>query len=841
MSRTRVQRISPARLCVAGMSKVLLLLCLAGGVTWAASPIDKAVHVEIPRGTPLDAALVRLAQEITDQTGLHVMVASKSVGHQPTAGLRGTFPAGVALTKLLQGSGLAYQAMDDTIAIRPASAPGVADSDSFRSADGTQPNAQEAGSGTKSGEEIGGTDEADRQALALQEVVVTAQKYRQRAFDVPITMTVLGGPKLQTLMITDLERLQFFVPGMLVENDGNSMRVTIRGISNVFGQAALVGTYLDEADVTSEGSFGLDLNPYDLARVEVLKGPQGTLYGEGSMGGTIRYITNKPVLNRFQMLAYVAALFDQYGAPGDQIEMAVNAPLVDGVLGLRIAADLNQEGGWVDQPAANLKNINGKNRAEVRIEVRWQPREDLTVDAMEVIHRSTSGPPIGEDPLGVYTQVYYLTTTPQIEDNYNISNLTLTWDPGLISVVNSATYFTHLNNDRNFGASYQFTPPPSPRFEAYAVSSPITDEDLSDELRVSNSGTGPWRWTVGGFYKRVDNDEPPLLNYFGLPGPPGAPLPAPIPYFSFVHSKSTSVFGDTSYRFFGRLDLGAGIRSFREDDNALIEGDPAEEKATFTSVDPRFYARYGVSKDVNVYASAAKGFRSGGFNGYGYPQYQPEHVWTYDLGTKMSLLAERLSLDTDVFVSNYGAYQIVGLLPPPAPQFTLTSNAGDARIKGIEADITWRPARGWELSANGDYIDARFIKIAALYTSYEVGDPLDLVPRYQVTTSAQRDFRWQGRSGFARIDYVQRSRETFRNRGIGPWYYSQSDYMYLLDLHTGIHWNDSLELGFFVQNLLNDRGYIGSDSIETYAAREQPRTFGVDFRIALESQNESGE
>lgn len=672
-----------------------------------------------------------------------------------------------------------------------------------------------------------------RDAGALQEVIVTAQKYRQRAFDVPISMAVLGGEELQKLGITALEDLQFSVPGMYMDNEGNAQFIVIRGMSNFFGQGALVGTYLDEADVTSEGSFGLDLDAFDLARIEVLKGPQGTLYGEGSLGGTIRYIANEAGLNEFQMVTNVTASFDQYGAPGHRIEVAVNTPVVENIFGLRIAAAFDHEGGWVDQPAAGQKNVNSKDLTDVRIKGRWKPRSDLMVDAMEVIHRGTSGPYTGESPVGVYTQVFNLTTTPRFADSYNVTNLSLRWDPGLVTVVNSTTYFVHHTHTSNWGISLPLNQPPSTPFDEY-YSETTKDESLSDELRISGDGAGRWRWTLGGFYKKLDDEIPPFLVYFDVPGPPGSPLPDPINDFSDINSSATSIFGDANYQLFDRVVVGTGVRYFRDNENALLVGDVQREQATYTSLDPRFYARYGLSKEVNLYASAAKGFRSGGFNGLGYPEYQPEHVWTYEVGTKMRLLGGRMSVDSDVFLSNYGGYQIVGIAPPPNPQYDITRNAGDARIKGIESNVLWNLASRWRVGLSGDYTNARFAHIAVLSSSFDEGDPLNYVPRYQITASAEREFSWRGQAGFARVDYTQRSRAPFRNRSIGPWYYSESDYMYLLGVRAGINLANNVQLALFGENLVNDRGYTGADSAEAFAPRQQPRTFGVDFEIRVE-------
>jgi outer membrane receptor protein involved in Fe transport len=201
----------------------------------------------------------------------------------------------------------------------------------------------------------------------------------------------------------------------------------------------------------------------------------------------------------------------------------------------------------------------------------------------------------------------------------------------------------------------------------------------------------------------------------------------------------------------------------------------------------------------------------------------------------MRLFGGRMTLNSDVFISNYAGYQIVGEAPPPGPPGEdITRNAGVARMKGIESDVVVLPGDQWRLSLSGDYINARFVAITAIDAAYEVGDPVDFVPRYQVTASMERGFRWGERSGFGRLDYTDRSRTTFRDRAIGDWYYSVSDPLHLLNFRMGVEWTNNMELGFFAENLLNDRGFTGPGRVETYAPRERPRTFGVDFTVKVD-------
>jgi iron complex outermembrane receptor protein len=673
----------------------------------------------------------------------------------------------------------------------------------------------------------------ERREVVLQEIIVTAQKRRQRAFDVPISLAVLDSRQLSRRHITNLEELQFAVPGLTVQATGNQRRIDIRGISNVFGNGALVGEYIDEADATPAGfgaAFGygaFDMRTYDLQRIEVLRGPQGTLYGEGSMGGTIRLITNKPVLNQFQMNTDMEASFTQYGAPSQRIDAMINTPLATDTFGLRFVGEFDHEGGWIDQPAANLKNINGENLADVRIEGLWEPLRNLKVNAMEIIHRNAFGPDIGEDASGNYTQAFNFTTTPNSQENFNFSNTTVAYDVSGVRMLSSTTYFTHSMDTRNWSAVFPY-PPLSQVYAEYLPSFVDQSKNLSEELRLTRLGQAAWQWTLGGLYKRFDDSEAGPY-FYGLEGPPATPPPPSYPFAESEYSHSWAAFGDTSYTLARRLTLGGGARYFR-DRQSLNNG--TLQDATFQSIDPRVYARYEITGDVSAYASAAKGFRSGGFNALGQPPYRPETVWTYEAGTKMRFEEGRLTADGDVFVSDYGNFVIVGFLPDHP--VNIYRNAGAVRIKGVEGDVAWRPLDSWLLSLTGDYINGRFVEVGVLDASYRVGDPVDFVPRYAVSASVEREFTLQGRSGFARFDYSQRAPESYRVRNLGPWYYAESSHLYLLNFSTGIQLTGQGRLGFFAKNLLNDRGFMDSDVIEHLAARARPRTFGISFRWELD-------
>src|SRR5262249_39680845 len=154
---------------------------------------------------------------------------------------------------------------------------------------------------------------------------------------------------------------------------------------------------------------------YDLERVEVLRGPQGTLYGEGSVGGTVRFITRSPNLTQFGLESDVAALFTQDGSPSERINAVVNLPLIENQLGLRISGTYDREGGWIEQPAAGLKDINGRDIINVRARISWQPSPQLNISAMTIIDRSSGSLDYSDlNTPGTFTQFFNLTNTPRV-------------------------------------------------------------------------------------------------------------------------------------------------------------------------------------------------------------------------------------------------------------------------------------------------------------------------------------------------------------------------------------------------------------------------------------------
>lgn len=674
---------------------------------------------------------------------------------------------------------------------------------------------------------------------ALRTIVVTAQRYAQNPRDVPISMSVFSGVQLSALHVNDLRDLSYVVPSLQVESASFTHYMMIRGMGNIFGSGATIGEYIDEADVAPSAyiySISMPtIEAYDLQRVEVLRGPQGTLFGSGSLGGTVRFITNTPDLTQFTGSVDARSSVTQDGSPSERVVSVFNTPIAQDVLGVRVASEFDHEGGFLDQPDIGLKNYDDMNTVDARMEGVWSPTKNFNVNVMEIVHRSSFGYNAVTNRQGIYTQVFDLQTNPNGQNHYDLSNIKVTYDFAKIEVLSSTTYLENDTELFNIGQPEPFNGPAdvTPEFDQLLNPQLDTVKTFSEDFRFTGRHQGALHWTAGAFYKyNFDQDYFPI--YSAIPGPPGTPLPTPFVIDQAVTSRAGSVYADANYRVFGRLTLGAGVRYFRDSQKFTDfssnsqPGPPAYQSGKFTSTDPRAYVMLQATKDVNVYASAAKGFRSGGFNTYGLPPYEPEEVWSYELGTKARFLGGRMMVDVAGFLVNYSDYTTLIYVPNLAAD--IYANAGRIQIKGGEATIAWIPGGGWTLRISGDYVNGRYVEIQGESPPNNVGDPIMIAPRYQFSMLARRDFQLLGKMGFVQVDYNQRAKSNIRYRDIGPWYYGESDYLYQLGADLGVNLTDSAQIDVFGQNLLNKHAFINADVVEG-SPLSRPRTVGVDVTV----------
>ena len=806
----------------------VILICLSSlGLAMADTPGSHArLSIDVP-AEALESAL----QACSKATGFHIVYISEDVHSRRSAGAVGRLTVEEALTRILSGTGLTYRFLDaHTISIMPVGSgagsersgkKGAATSaDGFRS-DRARPVADQV---EASGASTATRDEHGESLPRLEEVVVTAEKRAQRLIDVPESVTAISGAELRQASIHSVLDLSYSVPSLVVDDTGGGYeRYFIRGVGNGNGAISLVGVYLDDADITNDSLAQLDINMTDLKRVEVLKGPQGTLYGDGSAGGTIRYVTNDPDLSVLSAYGDVSLYGTRLGSPSQVVSAVVNAPLLANTLGLRIVGTYGDIGGWVDQPAADRFNVNDQRLRDVRVKGLWQPSAALSVKTMVEIHRNSSnGAETGADVnYNLSLAVYPTLATPFVSD-FNVYNLGISYDLPAVNLLSSTTYFDNTTHGV-FGLKYPVAYPPIPLFQFINNPDSRNDSSFSQEIRATSRDAGRFHWVTGAFFKHQ------MLGYTAdFEYSFGGPVLGSGSAIDNEGSKSVSIYGDANYRLTSRLTVGAGVRDFR-DDRTEYDG-VLYRSGTFHSVDPRLYASYAVSRHVNIYANVADGFRSGGFNGgYGIPEstFAPEKARSYEIGAKASLFGGRLGGDLALFHTRYGNYQIFVNTPDGIGEL---ENGGTAHIKGIDWSLQWQASEHFSLAANGSLTNSRFVSVAPGEVTVDVGDPVDYTAEYMARLSGVYSFQLARHlPAFFRVDYSQIGPESLIDRGEGgPPILVKSDVIHMLNARIGVR-RDGWTLDLFATNLLSENGNEDPGSGFGTGARPRPRTVGLEI------------
>lgn len=659
----------------------------------------------------------------------------------------------------------------------------------------------------------------------IEEIIVTAQKREQRQIEVPISITAIGGEDIEQQGIRNLQDLSFAVPGMSLREDGpGSYLIFMRGLANTDSGGALVGVYLDEAPMTLTGYDQLDIRPIDLARVEVLKGPQGTLYGQGSIAGTVKYVSKSPVLDQFET-SLSASLADV--ADGDlqkSTTAVINVPLVEDVFAVRLAATVERGGGWQDQPEAGIKNGNDQKLNHIRLRSLWQVNEDLSINATMVSHSNYSKLGLGYEQEDRTVEVSIDPSRQLVPKDYNYTlyNFKVENDFDSFSLLSTTTYIKH---DHQYPFSYRGGDQTIYNNTLEGISDIRVDVDqLTQEIRFSSIGSETFNWTAGASYQKLDRDFVSYrdLKYFG-------DVFTLEPVISLDKSDSFALFADLSYQFSDALEAGIGIRYF-EDDRTTFDG-VRKLDDSFDSVDPRVYVSYAVSEDTNVYANIGKGFRSGGFNAAGLPSYEPESVINYEVGAKGIFMDGILSIEAAAYYTDYKDMLRRGLLFIAADNNfqELTSNIGNAEVKGFETAINYQASNQLSITASLSFIDSEVTRVDADEATNKAGDPTDYVPELSYTLGFNYNFDLnENLPGYFRVDYSYRDEVSYVDRTSFPDENlpQLSDKLSLVNTRLGVTW-ESYSLELYATNLTNQNKFIDPYVGWNNANRTRPRTIGL--------------
>ncbi len=513
------------------------------------------------------------------------------------------------------------------------------------------------------------------------DIIVTAQRYEQRLQDVPLSVSVIGAKELAARASAEISDLQYSVPGLSVYQYGVGRQfIQLRGVSNTLGSTT-IGIYLDETPVTTDQQGdGLSIRLFDMERVEVLRGPQATLYGQGSMGGTIRYIPAAPKLDQIE-----GAVDGEYSSTkgGDANYKAVgviNLPLSADKVGLRVVGGYERIGGYVDNVTTGENDINHADIYTLRASLLAKPSDQLSLSLMGLYQKSKQA----YQDFGTNYKTIATVASPS-NDRYTLIQGKVSYDLDFAELSTSANY-----TDRHSTTTYDVSPFYVPVLNAIFGLPPgfITQIPLSGiinykiwggEVRLASQGDGPFGWQVGATYRD--------LKQSGTASTSTAPGALPFDIVSTVstnRNKSFAVYGEANYAFTPQLKAIAGVRYFKErksvDAISSSFGTTVNDtgKASFDSFNPRLNISYEFTPNSMVFVNVAKGFRSGGFNntsaGGGVftvpPTYEPDEIWTYEAGTKHQLFDNRLILDASVYRSEWKKVQSYGFVPGSALTIT---------------------------------------------------------------------------------------------------------------------------------------------------------------------------
>jgi len=736
-------------------------------------------------------------------------------------------------------------------------------------------------------------DAAAPNAVTLDEVVVTANKRVENIREVASSISVINEEKIENSHATQLSDFQASVPGLAINSNGSPGRTTVslRGVSPL-SSSATVGTYLDETPLGSSGVyqaanfFALDLLPYDIQRIEVLRGPQGTLYGASTMGGLIKYVTVAPDLSstEFRVGGGLSSV-EGAGDLGWDARFGANIPLVTDRVGLRMSYAVNELPGYIDNSVDGRDDINDAKQTSARAALRWQEDSfSLDLVAMRQTIDSDNNAQVALDPVSQEPQFGDLTNSVWVDEPFtkdvDFYSATLNWNLGWADFV-SATGYSESSSLFRQDATVQFGQVanlllhlPAPGASNFDIN--LDMDKFTQEFRLVSHADGAFEWMAGVFYTKEDATQTQFAQLYQRDG---SPLPAPFGNLVLASIlipsdyKETAVFANGSYRFNDVFKIDAGIRYAENDQEfsqTVTEGilapigsasNSSSEDVFTWSVSPQLK----LSEDAMLYARVATGYQPGGPNVLvpGLPsQVDSSTLTSYELGLK-SQLFDNVVFDLTGFYIDWSDIQVASVVN----NISGLVNAGKASTAGVEWSVLLHASDRLDLGFNGAYtnaqLDENFPVISVPsgpflveQTSGLKGDSLPYVPEWSWAGTADYtlplDGGWNAHFGGAVRFVDERENGTTEVQNIFNAARTTllastrteplrvEDY-WSLDLNADFS-NENWTLRGYVKNVTDERGYqsIGdiADALtkavnKLVAAPIQPRTFGieVDYRF----------
>jgi iron complex outermembrane receptor protein len=607
-----------------------------------------------------------------------------------------------------------------------------------------------------------------------EEIVVTATHRASTIQEVPFSVNAQTEEDIQRTGATNLEDLSRNVAGMSVQNLGpGQSQVSLRGVSagqivrDQPGVKEQVGVYLDDS-VISLSLFTPDLDLYDLNRVETLRGPQGTLFGSGNVGGTVRYITNQPDLDVFEGSIEAQVNMIDDGGEGGHLRGMINVPLVPGVLAMRAVGYHTEYGGFIDalrEGGGITEDVNDGQRSGLRLSFAMQPSPNLSITPRFLYqHTEVNGfnrqevfnlfanpftddtVPGGRTPVTFQERQQFLMLDEEFSDEMFLADLNVNYDFGNVQLTSVTSYINRSILASRDASALTGSVSVDLGFPDAAVLLPsnlrdTTDlEQFSQEVRLASDYESRLQWLIGAFYSNVDRFYRQRLPTPGYDAFTDATLgagtsaavangfPSDSPYNSDLpyEIRQWALFGEASYDVTDRFTVTAGARYYQFDESRrfvsgglFANGDNRQDETSSNGITPRIIASYELSPAIALNVQASQGFRLGGVNDPlnlplcspadeaifgGYQTYEDETSWNYEAGVKVT--RSRYTFNAAAYYNDITDLQVT--LDAGSCSSRVVFNVPDAHASGVEVEFGWEPIDGLQLTFAGGFTEAEF-------------------------------------------------------------------------------------------------------------------------------------
>ena len=719
-------------------------------------------------------------------------------------------------------------------------------------------------------------DSAEATPGTLPEIIVTAQKRTENLQDVPLSLSVISRETLAEQGVEGFTDVAARIPGLTMNSAGpGRSSYSIRGISSIGGNAPTTGFYIDETPIVPSGGDGatatIDPDLFDLARVEVLRGPQGTLYGASSMGGTIRLITTQPRINTTESSLRAEASSTQGGGPNGRLDAMLNVPVADDVAALRVVGTYKRMSGFIDRwvgvwapnpnspvspaypvspavPSQIVRGVNTEERLGLRAALRIAPSQDLTITPSLWYQQVNLGAPSNFDtPTGTaggpLIQARPFNVSEASNDHFVMGNLTVNYELGFGNLMSSTSFIhraVYTPDDETEALEINI---PSGQFAPNSYAPTVTTREFTEELRLAIAPQGsPLSGIVGAYFNNTNRHY--AVDYY---------IPAPLNYLNYSQSgdyapKQSALFAEFNEKLTPQLTATLGLRWYElqyttvRNEDGVSNGGPSVSagQARNTGFNPKASLSYQFDRDDMGYATVARGVRPGGTNtdnlaakgcGQDYGPYQPDSLWSYELGAKTRWLGGALVADGAVYFMRWSGVQQGETLPC---SYQITLNAGAANVQGAELELESQIGTRLLLTGGVGYSKATLAQDAPNLGGL-AGQQLQNVPLFNANFSARYAFTLTaGTKAFVRLDgqHVAQSYPDFARSDPATF---QRAYT-LVNLRSGAS-TGPWETNLFLDNLFNTRTYLSRFLSDNYDASSRsrmftsrPRTLGVSIQ-----------